>query len=82
MISHIKIINFYAVVNLQSLAFPQGFSGFRSNGLNRSRIWTCNQTTAHGVAVPVALLVGSNGLEPSTSRLSGVCSNQLSYEPV
>ena len=28
------------------------------------------------------LLVGSNGLEPSTSRLSGVCSNQLSYEPV
>ena len=28
------------------------------------------------------LLVGSNGLEPSTSRLSGVCSNQLSYEPI
>ena len=27
-------------------------------------------------------LVGSNGLEPSTSRLSGVCSNQLSYEPI
>ena len=27
-------------------------------------------------------LVGSNGLEPSTSRLSGACSNQLSYEPI
>ena len=27
-------------------------------------------------------LVGSNGLEPSTSRLSGVRSNHLSYEPV
>ena len=27
-------------------------------------------------------LVGSNGLGPSTSRLSGVCSNQLSYEPI
>ena len=27
-------------------------------------------------------LVGSNGLEPSTSRLSGGCSNQLSYEPI
>ena len=27
-------------------------------------------------------MVGSNGLEPSTSRLSGVCSNQLSYEPM
>ena len=31
---------------------------------------------------PSFALVGSNGLEPSTSRLSGVCSNQLSYEPV
>ena len=27
-------------------------------------------------------VVGSNGLGPSTSRLSGVCSNQLSYEPI
>ena len=28
------------------------------------------------------LVVGSNGLEPSTSRLSGVRSNHLSYEPM
>ena len=28
------------------------------------------------------LLVGSNGLEPSTSRLSGARSNHLSYEPI
>ena len=27
-------------------------------------------------------LVGLNGLEPSTSRLSGVRSNQLSYKPI
>ena len=27
------------------------------------------------------VLVGSNGIEPSTSRLSGVRSNHLSYEP-
>ena len=27
-------------------------------------------------------LVGLNGLEPSTSRLSGVRSNQLSYNPL
>ena len=26
--------------------------------------------------------MGSNGLEPSTSRLSGVRSNHLSYEPM
>ena len=26
-------------------------------------------------------LVGPSGLEPLTSRLSGVCSNQLSYRP-
>ena len=28
------------------------------------------------------MVVGSSGLEPPTSRLSGVCSNQLSYEPI
>ena len=33
------------------------------------------------LALPLRV-VGSNGLGPSTSRLSGVCSNQLSYEPV
>ena len=27
-------------------------------------------------------MVGANGLEPSTSRLSGVCSNHLSYAPL
>ena len=32
--------------------------------------------------IPLGMLVGSNGLGPSTSRLSGVCSNQLSYEPI
>ena len=28
------------------------------------------------------ILMGLNGLEPSTSRLSGVRSNQLSYKPI
>ena len=27
-------------------------------------------------------MVGLSGLEPPTSRLSGVCSNQLSYKPI
>ena len=30
----------------------------------------------------LALLVGSSGLEPPTSRLSGARSNRLSYEPL
>ena len=31
---------------------------------------------------PLEALVGSNGFEPSTSRLSGARSNRLSYEPM
>jgi hypothetical protein len=27
-------------------------------------------------------MVGAPGFEPGTSRLSGVCSNQLSYAPI
>ena len=30
----------------------------------------------------LSMLVGTSGLEPPTSRLSGECSNQLSYVPV
>jgi hypothetical protein len=32
--------------------------------------------------VIVSVVVGSNGIEPSTLRLSGVRSNRLSYEPI
>ena len=53
----------------------------------QSEFWKCS---AHGfIAIRAApfkpspfRVVGSNGLGPSTSRLSGVCSNQLSYEPM
>ena len=34
------------------------------------------------ISKPVGLMVGSSGLEPPTSRLSGVRSNHLSYEPM
>ena len=45
------------------------------------------ESGSHGLAWTYHLrsplrVVGSNGLGPSTSRLSGVCSNQLSYEPM
>ena len=35
----------------------------------------------YSVCLSLWLAVGLNGLEPSTSRLSGVRSNQLSYKP-
>ena len=34
------------------------------------------------IFLQLPLLVGSSGLEPPTSRLSGVRSNHLSYEPI
>ena len=45
------------------------------------------QGTLFGHLFPASLvlsqgLVGSSGLEPPTSRLSGARSNQLSYEPM
>ena len=47
---------------------------------------TCNkiQTTKHPHIITMldVCVVGSNGIEPSTSRLSGVRSNDLSYEPI
>ena len=36
----------------------------------------------HIIAMLDVCMVGSNGIEPSTSRLSGVRSNHLSYEPI
>ena len=36
----------------------------------------------HQLAIYNNKMVGLNGLEPSTSRLSGVRSNHLSYKPI
>ena len=41
----------------------------------------CNQTTATRRRLRANNLVGRGGLEPPTSRLSGVRSNHLSYRP-
>ena len=42
----------------------------------------CGSLSPLQVVPRLPLVVGSNGLEPSTSRLSGVRSNHLSYEPI
>ena len=58
------------------------FCGLRrlvGSSANYQRIGLCEAALAPN---GLRRLVGSSGLEPPTSRLSGVCSNQLSYDPV
>ena len=44
---------------------------------------SCFQGTSVNLLILMLLeVVGQNGLEPSTSRLSVVCSSQLSYWPI
>ena len=51
--------------------------------LNPNYSWVFAGGRRFRIPIPSPLrVVGSNGLGPSTSRLSGVCSNQLSYEPI
>ena len=42
----------------------------------------CTSRSSRGCARSCSKMVGLSGLEPLTSRLSGVCSNHLSYKPV
>ena len=44
--------------------------------------WSCSDTNSMMTICSHRLSVGPSGLEPPTSRLSGVCSNQLSYRPM
>ena len=61
--------------------FALPFRVVGSNGL--FSIWLHSQPSGRAICANLLRdLVGSNGLGPSTSRLSGVCSNQLSYEPM
>ena len=46
-----------------------------------SRVRFSHEITSD-VFLPAKTLVGLSGLEPPTSRLSGVRSNRLSYKPV
>ena len=60
-----------------------GFRQFKENRpiLARNIINAPPANSAHGGAF-IAKMVGPNGFEPATSRLSGVRSNQLSYGPL
>ena len=50
--------------------------------LNLFQIKLYSYLIYHQIPVKINLfLMGSSGLEPPTSRLSGARSNQLSYEP-
>ena len=56
---------------------PQAFTWVRS-GCSAA----CFQPASFPNCLRIYPLVGSSGLEPPTSRLSGVRSNHLSYEPL
>ena len=54
------------------------FPTFRLFGL----FFSCQGAMIIKYRQSACIMVGSSGLEPPTSRLSGVCSNLLSYKPV
>ena len=54
--------------NIHPFVFTQSLFSFQGTTLWR--------------VLPFRKVVGSSGLEPPTSRLSGVRSNQLSYKPI
>ena len=61
------------------------FDPFFVGGDNRNRtddLLRAKQALSHLSYTPKRALVGQSGLEPPTSRLSVVCSSQLSYWPV
>ena len=60
---------------------PFGFGGLKWEFYDHLLAFA-SKRPPHFRSTTLSGLVGSNGLGPSTSRLSGVCSNQLSYEPM
>ena len=73
--------SFFHFITLFYLLFKDLFS---FGGAKRDRtadLLLAKQALSQLSYSPLSPLVGLNGLEPSTSRLSGVRSNQLSYRP-
>ena len=74
--------SFFHFITLFYLLFKDLFS---FGGAKRDRtadLLLAKQALSQLSYSPLSPLVGLNGLEPSTSRLSGVRSNQLSYRPI
>ena len=69
---------------LSFLAHREPFFSPRGVGGLKWTFWhlVAMQPSGRAICALPFRVVGSNGLGPSTSRLSGVCSNQLSYEPI
>ena len=75
-------IVYYLVFKVQPISFETFYCCLESLdavfGLGHLRCPASNPSSAS----QEIFLVGSSGLEPPTSRLSGVRSNHLSYEPL
>ena len=82
-VSRIFFLRYYSVFKIpnlrQSLKFEKPLSGFRLSCASRTVLFLFQEAERFHIPFP---LVGSSGLEPPTSRLSGVRSNHLSYEPI
>ena len=79
-IKSVRVLNSsYSVFNelcMLSPAFPTAYAVVHTLKISLERMYSClNCYTG-------LLVVGSSGLEPPTSRLSGARSNLLSYEPM
>ena len=70
--------------NQRNFMFRSGDKGIRTLDplLARQVLSQLSYTPIGLYLIWYLLPVGLNGLEPSTSRLSGVRSNQLSYKPI
>ena len=75
----------YALNNLTYLSFYSPICSFQRTAGGDERIRTADPLLARQVLSQLSYIptmVGLDGFEPSTSRLSGVRSDQLSYRPI
>ena len=75
-----NLLRFYVISNM--LSFREKSYYFRITIFTRFLYLNWNMQLSMCKSFDDSRMVGSSGLEPPTSRLSGVCSNQLSYEPM